>query len=418
MRRIVQLALFGLCAVGGFVLVGTASTATTTTTVIAYNDLGGSAYVTDQTGTSPTTAYDSTQTSGVVTCDVSPDGKTVLVDDGNALDTVPATGGSPAAISGTDGATSGSYSPDGTTIVFATADGIYTIPAAGGTATQIVATPDGDTDSIPSYSPNGKTVAFARDAFDSDFNETITIELTPAAGGGSLTDLQATPYTDASSGGRLSFSPDGKTIAFAATAGISTIPVAGGSVTQLTSDNDSSPVYSPDGKTIYFSRSAFSQNADDQQSSPKDPNANDIAELWSMSSTGAGAAVIKEGDYENLSLTGVKSSSSKTTTTTKGGTTTTGTSTGTGTGTTGTTTTTKTGTTKTKAATGTVTSIAIAISGKHYRVTWKGRTSNKWKVTLKVGKKTAAAKVAGAVHAHTFTVAGKGTVTAAVVPSN
>jgi len=418
MRRIVQFALFGLCALGGFALVQTASTATTTT-VIAYNDLGGSAYSTDTTGTSPTTVYDASQASGVVTCGLSPDGKTVLVNDGNSLDTLPAAGGGQLSpISGTAGATSGSFSPDGSTIVFATSDGIFTVPAAGGTATQIVATPDGDTDSLPAYSPNGNTIAFARDAFDSDFNETLTIELTPAAGGGSLTDLQATPYTDASSGGRLSFSPDGKTIAFTGTNGIYTIPVAGGTPAQLTSDSDSSPVYSPDGKTIYFSRSAYSQNADDQQSSPKDPNDNDIAELWSMTSTGSGAAVVKEGDYENLVLVGVKSSSSKTTTTGKGGTTTSSGGGGTGTGTTGSTTTSKTGTTKLPPATGSISTITIVIAGTHYKVTWKGKTSAKWKVTLKVGKKTATAKVAGPIHTHAFTLKGKGTVTATVVPSN
>ena len=409
MRRI---AFFAACAIVGFALAQTAFTATTTTTVIAYNDLNGSAYVTNTSGTSPTTAYDASQSSGVIMLGISPDGKTLLVGDGSALDLVPASGGSLAAVGGTTGATSGSFSPDGKTIAFATSGGIYTVPTAGGTATQVVATPDGDTDSLPAYSPDGKTIAFARDAFDDEGNETLSIELVPA-GGGSLTALNASPYTDASSGGRISFSPNGKTIAYTGEDGIYSIPVAGGNPTQLTSDDDSSPVYSPDGSTIYFARSAYSPNADDQQTSPASPSDNDIDELWSMNANGSGAAVIQEGDYENLALVGVTSSTGSTsksgTTTTKGG------GGGTTTTTSGTTTTT-TGKSAPK-ATGKVTTITVSISGTHYKVTWKGTTSSRWKVTLKVGKKSQSAIVKGKTLTHTFTVKTKGVVTATVAPT-
>jgi hypothetical protein len=47
-------------------------------------------------------------------------------------------------------------------------------------------------------------------------------------------------------------------------------------------------------------------------------------------------------------------------------------------------------------------------------VTWKGKASA-WKVTLKVGRKILAARVAGSKHSHTFTLrGGKGAVSATV----
>ena len=407
MRRI---ALLALCAVAGFALVQTASTATTTQ--LAYNDLNGSVFVSGPSGTSPTTAYDASSSVGVITVGITPDGKSILVEDGTDLDFIPATGGSPSVISGTDGATSGAVSPDGKTVVFATTSGIYTVPVGGGSPTTIVTTPDNAVDSLPAYSPNGSQLAFVRNAFDSNDNETTTIELV-ASGGGSLTDLSASPLGDAGSGGRLSYSPDGKTIAFAGDNGIATIPVAGGSVRQLTTDSDGSPVYSPDGKTIYFTRSAFSTNADDNQTTPVHPSSNDVSELWSMNADGSSPAVIQEGDYENLVLAAIGSGTSSTSKTTTSRTTTT-TATTTTVGTT-------TSTTPTKPlpkATGSVTEITILISGDHYRVTWAGKTSARWKVTLKVGRKTTSATVPKTARSHTFTVKTKGVVTASVTPTN
>jgi len=245
-----------------------------------------------------------------------------------------------------------------------------------------------------------------RNAFDSNSNETTTVELVRASGG-SLTDLSASPLSDAGSGGRLSYSPDGKTIAFASVDGIATIPAAGGSVRRLTSDSDGSPVYSGDGKTIYFTRSAFSANADDNQPSPTHPTANDVSELWSMNPDGSSPAVIQEGDYENLALAAITSGSSstaKTTTTSRT--------------TTGSTTTTTTTTPAPPKATGSVTEITISISGDHYRVTWAGKTSARWKVTLKVGRKSVSTTLPKTARSHVFVVKTKGAVTASVTPAS
>ena len=43
----------------------------------------------------------------------------------------------------------------------------------------------------------------------------------------------------------------------------------------------------------------------------------------------------------------------------------------------------------------------MTVKGPRYTVRWHGRASA-WKVVLHVGKKTATARVKGAVHSHTF----------------
>lgn len=134
-----------------------------------------------------------------------------------------------------------------------------------------------------------------------------------------------------------------------------------------------------------------------------------------MKADGSGAAVIQEGDFENLALAGSTPASSSTT---SKSTTTSRTTTG---ATTTTTTATTTGTTTTKAppkATGSVSEITIAITGTHYRVAWIGTTSARWKVTLKVGRKSTSAIVAKTARSHTFTVKATGAVTASVTPTN
>src|SRR5665213_4061414 len=185
MRRFTFLILFAaLLATGAFALVPTASTATTVTN-IAYTDSSGSLYLTTTAATSAKTLYASDSTTTLQALAVAPSGTNVLViatSDTSQLALVPIAGGKPVAIKGTTDATSGGFSPDGKTVVFATGDGIYTVPVAGGTAKKLESTPTGATDSLPVYSPSGKQVAFARDAFDADGNETTTLELFTVAG--------------------------------------------------------------------------------------------------------------------------------------------------------------------------------------------------------------------------------------------
>jgi len=356
--------------------------------------------------------------SSISALSIAPDGSDVLAltdTDQFQLALVPAAGGDPVPIDGTIGADSGSFSPDGKTILFSigqnTSDtlspGIYSVGVSGGTPKQLVASPDGATDSGPQLSPNGAQLAFVRDAVAADGTETVTLEVAPAAGG-DATELADTLAPTVDGGQHLSFSPDGKTIAYAgdySNQGIFTVAVSGGASAQLTSDSDYWPIFSPDGSTVFFSRNAFSANADDQAASPVDPIDEDLNELWSMNADGSGAAVIAEGDFVSLASAPLVAKASGGTGGTGGGTGGGGTGGG-GTGGGGG------GTTKPKSVS--ASGIHVAVHATHYVVTWKGKASA-WKVQLKVGKLTVAVKVKGTVHTHTFTLHGaKGTPRATV----
>ena len=137
---------------------------------------------------------------------------------------------------------------------------------AGGTPTQLVSSPDGATDSCPQLSPDGTQLAFVRDSVAADGNETVTLELD--AGRRRRGDgARRLARPDARGRPALSFSPDGKTIAYAGdasrTPGIFAVPVAGRPAAQLTLGLGLLAVFSPDGSTLFFSRDAFSPNADD-----------------------------------------------------------------------------------------------------------------------------------------------------------
>ena len=80
--------------------------------------------------------------------------------------------------------------------------------------------------------------------------------------------------------------------------------------------------------------------------------------------------------------------------------------------TTATTTTTTAGTTATAPKTATAaktakgaTGVKVTVKGRRYLVRWNGKAPA-WKVTLRVGRKTASVKVKGSIHAHTFVLAG------------
>lgn len=376
--------------------------------VIAYSDQNGDLYLSSDGGATSNT-IDSGDT--VFPLAISPNGKNVLVllETSAQLALVPVGGGSPTEISGTDDANSGSLSPDGATIVFTTNDGVYTVPAAGGTPAKIVSTPDGATDSLPTYAPSGKEVAFVRQVFDADDNETDTLELVPSSGG-TVTGLATGVLSDPSSGGHLSFSPNGSRIAYAGSfdnTGVFTVAVGGGAPSQLTSDIDYWPNYSPDGSRIYFSRDGSSTNAVATAD-------NDVDELWSVGAGGDGAAVIQQGDYENVAVGAPPAAG------TSGGGASSGSGSGSGSGgsSSGGGTTSSPTTTVTKPP-GAVSAkgIAVTVRGRRYTVKWRGKAT-KWKVTLKVGKKIYAAKVAGKLHAHTFVVKTKGRVFVSVIATH
>ena len=408
---------------------------------LLFGDETGAVYLGAVDGTQGSTLSDGLDNS-LEPLSLSADGSQVLAyeqDSGtDVLATVSSRGGDPAPVSGTEGATSGSFAPDGASIVFALAPdasdslaaGIYTVPVAGGTPTQVFASPDGETDSLPVLSPDGKTVAFTGEFFDDNGNVVDALELVPVAGG-STTQLATDVLNDASSGGRVSWSPDGATLVYAGdltTPGIFSVSVAGGSPSQLTEDADYWPNVGADGKSIVFTRDSTSDNADDNAASPAKPSDSDVDELWSMNLNGSSAAVVAEGDYENLAVTvykaapassgggssggssggGSSSGGSGGSSSAGGGSSSSGgsggsSSSGGGSSSAGGGSSSGTTTTKQKAV---ASAVKVSVHGTSYTVTWKGTGAAKWKVTVKVGKKTVSATVKGSVHRKVFTIRG------------
>jgi Tol biopolymer transport system component len=411
--------------------------------LIAYSDTNGSLYVASTQGANARTLFQSTPDTSMEAVAMSPDGKQVIAieyTDDQQLALIPVAGGAPVLVPGTLGADFGSFSPDGGQILFSVNQdssstlqpGIYTVGLSGGTPKAIVSSPTGAYDSLAEYSPDGSKVAFVRDLVDSRRTETQTLEIVPA-GGGSPTALATGVLSDNTSGGRLSFSPDGSTIAYAgdyANTGIFTIPAAGGQPTALTTDDDYWPSFSGDGSKVLFARDAGSDNADDNADQPVAPSNGDLDELWSIKKDGTGAAVLAEGDYEDLTLApapppagsspagspgnnpagsssgGGSSSpgSSSSNSSSSPSTTSSGSSSG------------KSSTTKSTTVTHVVSarSISVKHTGSHYLVKWAG-TAHSWKVILKVGRKTKTATVKGSLHSHTFIWTGaKGAVSAQV----
>jgi dipeptidyl aminopeptidase/acylaminoacyl peptidase len=379
---------------------------------IAFSDASGSLFFGSLQGSGLRTLFESDESTGLEAVDVSPDGSKVLAveyGDLERLVLVPVAGGTRVGVAGTDGATSASFSPDGSQLVFAVnqyssgslAPGIYTVAAAGGTPRRIVATPDDSSDALPQFSPDGTKIAFVRDTIDSSDNETVTLELMPASGG-ALKGLATGLVPDLSSGGRLSFSPDGTRIAYAGDytgAGIYTVAVGGGGPTQLTAEPDYWPAFSSDGTKVFFARDAGGDNADDNAGRPVAPTSgDDLYELWSVRKDGSGEAVLAEGDFEDLAVApaggGLAAGAAAGAATPPNAATATSAATKT--------------TTVAKAAAAAkslATAVKVKAKGSRYTVTWRGKAT-RWKVILKVGTKTVSATVKGVVHSHTFVVPG------------
>jgi hypothetical protein len=355
---------------------------------IAYSDLGGNVYVAGANGDGATQVYTSDGSTSMTTLALSADGTGVLalaVGDTQRLVLIPVAGGDPTPVLGTDNADSGALSADGKQVAFATggdAPGIYTVPVGGGTPTRIVVTPDRSTDSLPRFSPDGKQIAFVRQTVDESFNATSTLELASATAGSTPQNLATGVTGTLSEGGALSFSPDGKTIAYAGdlgNPGIFTVPVAGGDATQLTTDADFWPAFTTDGGTIVFSRDSLSGGA-------QATSADDVYELWTAAPDGSGEALASEGDFESVATRLPVPPAPPAPPPPPGG----GGGSGSGGGSTG---------------AGGATSVAVKKVGARYVVTWKG-TAPIWTITLKVGKKKVTTTLNGSAHSYGFTLRG------------
>jgi dipeptidyl aminopeptidase/acylaminoacyl peptidase len=302
--------------------------------------------------------------------ELTPNGASVLaIESGEEtrLVLVPVAGGDPRPLPNTSDADSGSISPDGKTVAFTTLEGVYTTPVTGGAATELVTTPDGATDSLAEYAPDGKTIAFARDVVDDEGNESVALELVSASGG------KPSAHADGllgslPQGGRISFSPDGKRIAYAGDAdnpGIFVIPLSSGEAEQLTTGLDCWPVFSADGATISFSRDATSDNADDNSDDPVELLDEDVYELWTVPAAGGAETFVHEGDYETLAVKQFAAVSAP--------------------------------------AAPVPVVVTVTRKGSRYTVRWTG-TAAAWKVTLAVGRKSVGAAFKGSVHTATFTL--------------
>jgi Tol biopolymer transport system component len=167
-----------------------------------------------------------------------------------AIKTINPGGGGKTKVTMTWGGEQPSYSPNGKRIAYASWDAhdqeIYTIRVGGGGKTQVTHNDAFDFD--PCYSPNGKKIAF--DSDDGHDTEIYTINV---GGGGKfkVTDNRRNDfYPD--------YSPDGKRIAYTHYDGhdtdLYTIKAGGGGRFPVTkNDKDElAPSYSPDGKKIAY----------------------------------------------------------------------------------------------------------------------------------------------------------------------
>jgi|GEM_PF-2424024 Tol biopolymer transport system component len=148
------------------------------------------------------------------------------------------------------------WSPDGAWLAVGGPGGLYTIPAEGGTAAALTA--GGFRDNSPAWAPDGGVVYFSSNRADGGGFEVWSVQ----PNGGGLTQVT----TGAGILGRPAVSPDGTTIAFtetAAGAGVGTstqvvfFTTGTNAITPFSVQGDSEPAFSPDGSRLVVTSTRY-----------------------------------------------------------------------------------------------------------------------------------------------------------------
>jgi len=134
---------------------------------------------------------------------------------------------------------------------------LYLVPVAGGEPRQLTSGPFGQSD--PAWSPDGKMIAFVQDS--TELME-VRNQVRPRLYVLTVADGTVRPLaTGSTENTDPAWAPDGRTIAFACSAGrgaandVCVIPAAGGAARNLTASwplDPGAPSWSSDGKTIFF----------------------------------------------------------------------------------------------------------------------------------------------------------------------
>jgi Tol biopolymer transport system component len=146
------------------------------------------------------------------------------------------------------------WSPRGDRIAFLDIGGIRVVPARGGASRRLTR---GPSDGAPSWSPDGRTIAFVR----SDVNGLMqALYLVPGAGGRARRIYGGTRRV--TMGRDPQWSPDGRRIALEASGFVYVVRVRGRAARRLRPGDW--PSWSPDGRRIAFTRgsSVYVMNAD------------------------------------------------------------------------------------------------------------------------------------------------------------
>lgn len=204
------------------------------------------------------------------------------------------------AIDNTEDADSGSWSSDGS-VVFAVGTsgdvpGIKVVQINGKGLRKLTTPTESQTDSAPSVSPDGRSVAFVRQDMAADGTDVTTIEVM-AASGGVPRAIAHGALVDPGTGQRIAWSPDGKKLAFVSgDGGIELVGAGGLGKSRLTNnDGDYWPNFAAGGSSILFSRynAGDGDQADDQAGV-------DNNELWTVSAMGTGEKRLSSNDFEQL----------------------------------------------------------------------------------------------------------------------